>query len=335
MVFSDGAAGVRGEGWSAGDPSVCFPSPAALGSTWDVELVGRLAEHVAMEAQRKGVDVVLAPTVNLQRSPLAGRHFEYVSEDPLLVGLLGATYVRNVQRHGVAATAKHYVANDAETHRFSVDVQVDEQTLREVYLAPFEHLITAAGVWAVMAAYNSVDGVTMTENALLTSPLVEEWGFDGVVVSDWYGTRSTEPSAGGGLTLVMPGPRGPGGRPCWPRSPLAGWPKRPSPTRCAGCFGWPYGSVRSPPTARERRRGRSSRAVRPAPEELPRLLREAAAASVVLARNTGVLPLDPASLRRLAVLGPNAAETPVQGGGSCEVVPPYSRSLLEAVTRGH
>ena len=125
LVFSDGAAGVRGEGWSAGDPSVCFPSPAALGSTWDVGLVGRLAEQVAAEARRKGVDVVLAPTVNLQRSPLAGRHFEYLSEDPLLSGRLGAAYVAHLQRHGVAATAKHYVGNDAETHRFSVDVRID------------------------------------------------------------------------------------------------------------------------------------------------------------------------------------------------------------------
>ena len=99
-------------------------------------MIGRLAEQVAAEAKRKGVDVVLAPTVNLQRSPLAGRHFEYLSEDPLLAGRLGAAYVVNLQRHGVAATAKHYVANDAETHRFSVDVRIDEQTLREVYLEP-------------------------------------------------------------------------------------------------------------------------------------------------------------------------------------------------------
>jgi beta-glucosidase len=334
MVFSDGAAGVRGEGWSAADPSVCFPSPAALGSTWDVGLVGRLAEQVAKEAERKGVDVVLAPTVNLQRSPLAGRHFEYLSEDPLLVGLLASAYVRNLQRHGVAATAKHFVANDAESHRFSVDVRVDEQTLREVYLAPFELLVTAAGVWVVMAAYNSVNGATMTENPLLTTPLVEEWGFDGVVVSDWYGTRSTEPSARAGLTLVMPGPHGP-----WGLALLAAV----SAGRVAEAtvtdkvrrllqLAVLVGAL-TPELPKDRRHGgHQSASARPDEEVLPKLLREAAAASVVLATNTGLLPLDPASVRRLAVLGPNAADTPIQGGGSCEVVPPYSRSLLEALT---
>jgi beta-glucosidase len=333
MVFSDGAAGVRGEGWSLGDPSVCFPSPAALGSTWDVGLIARLADEVATEAGRKGVDVVLAPTVNLQRSPLAGRHFEYLSEDPLLVGLLAAAYVENLQRHGIAATAKHYVANDAETHRFSVDVQVDEQALREVYLAPFEHLVSAAGVWVVMAAYNSVNGATMTDNALLEVPLVEEWGFDGVVVSDWYGTRSTESSARGGLTLVMPGPRGP-----WGTALLgaidAGRVAEATVTdkvrrllRLAVRVG-----ALTPPVSVDGGRRDVSAGIRSDDAVLPALLREAAAASVVLASNTGVLPLDPLSVGRVAVLGPNAAETPVQGGGSSEVVPPYAKSLLETLT---
>ena len=222
IVLADGPAGVRGEVFSAGQPSVCFPSPAALGSTWDTDLVSRLAEAFAAEARRKGVDVVLAPTVNLQRSPLAGRHFEYFSEDPLLTGRLASAYVTSLQRLGVAAAAKHYVGNEAETNRFRVDVQIDEQTLREVYLAPFEELVTSTGVWVVMAAYNSVDGVTMTENVLLRAPLIEEWGFDGVIVSDWYATRSTEPSARGGLTLVMPGPEGPWGSALVERGPRRG-----------------------------------------------------------------------------------------------------------------
>ncbi len=119
MVFSDGAAGVRGEDWSAGDPSVCFPSLAALGSTWDAALIARIAAEVATRGASQGRQVVLAPTVNLQRSPLAGRHFEYLAEDPLLVGRLASAYVVGLQRHGVAATAKHYVANDAETNRFT------------------------------------------------------------------------------------------------------------------------------------------------------------------------------------------------------------------------
>jgi beta-glucosidase len=332
MVFSDGAAGARGEEWSAGDPSVCFPSPTALGSTWDVGLIGRIADQVAVEAKRKGVDVVLAPTVNLQRSPLAGRHFEYLSEDPMLTGLLGAAYVRNLQRHGVAATAKHYVANDAETHRFTVDVQIDEQTLREVYLAPFEHLVTSAGVWVVMAAYNSVNGVTMTENSLLVGPLMQEWGFDGVVVSDWYATRSTESSAQGGLTLVMPGPDTPWG-PALLAAVAAGRVAQTRITDKVRRILWlatRVGALETKPPESQRAKPPAAH-LRPDRTEVPSLLREAAAASVVLARNVGVLPVDPLVPQRLAVIGPNAAETPIQGGGSGEVVAQSYQSVFESL----
>ena len=190
MVVSDGPAGVRGQSWDERDPSVLLPCPTALGASWDEALVERVASLLAAEARRKGVDVVLAPTINLHRSPLGGRHFECFSEDPLLTSRLGSAYVRGLQRYGVGATPKHYVANDSETDRFTLSVQVDERTLREVYLAPFEELVVGAGAWLVMAAYNAVNGVTMTENDLLTEPLKGEWGFDGVVVSDWTATLS-------------------------------------------------------------------------------------------------------------------------------------------------
>ena len=242
----------------------------------------------------------------------------------------------NLQRHGVAATAKHYVANDAETHRFSVDVRVDEQTLREVYLAPFEQLVTSAGVWVVMAAYNSVNGATMTENPLLTAPLIEEWGFDGVVVSDWYATRSTESSARGGLTLVMPGPEGPWGpallaavtagrvaeasitdkvrrilrlavrvgalTPQHPadRSSAAAQPREPGPTEriCRGSCG-----RRRPPASCWRATPGCCRSIR---------------------SSCGGSPCS----------GRTPRTTPVQGGGSCEVVPPYSSVRPRGVEDG-
>src|SRR5262249_51555887 len=162
----------------------------------------------AAEAVRKGVDVVLAPNVNLQRSPIAGRHFECLSEDPLLTGRLGAALVGAVQKHGVAATMKHYVANDSETERFSADVRLDGRTLREVYLAPFEEITRTAAPWLAMAAYNAVNGTTMTEHPLLDDPVRAEWGFDGVVVSDWRAARSVA-AAAAGLDLTMPGPGGP------------------------------------------------------------------------------------------------------------------------------
>ncbi|MGW3861505.1 glycoside hydrolase family 3 C-terminal domain-containing protein [Streptomyces sp. NPDC005047] len=210
LVMSDGPAGVRGEAWDERDTSVLLPSASALAATWDEPLVESLGGLLAAEARRKGVDVLLAPTLNLHRSPLGGRHFECFSEDPELTGRIGAALVRGVQAHGVAATAKHYVANDSETDRLTVDVRVGERALREVYLAPFEAAV-AAGVRLVMAGYNAVDGTTMTASDLLTGPLKGEWGFDGVVVSDWGAVRATVDTARGGLDLAMPGPDSPWG----------------------------------------------------------------------------------------------------------------------------
>src|SRR3954447_13754892 len=160
IVTSDGPAGVRGRLWDERDPSANVPSPTALAATWDVGRVERLGRLLAFEARRKGVDVLLAPTVNLHRPPYGGRHFECFSEDPLLTARIGVAYVRGLQDEGVGATVKHFVCNDSETERMSVDVRVDERTLRELYLAPFEAIVREAGAWAVMAAYNGVNGST-------------------------------------------------------------------------------------------------------------------------------------------------------------------------------
>ena len=240
IVLSDGPAGVRGQAWDERRTSANLPSPTCMAATWDEDLAGRLGRFLAAEAGRKGVDVLLGPTINLHRSPLGGRHFECFSEDPLLTARIGAAYVRGVQDEGVAASPKHYVANDAETERFTVDIRVDERTLRELYLAPFEHLVREAGAWMVMAAYNGVNGATMTENPLLADPLKGEWGFDGVVVSDWRAAHS----------LAAAGPRRHRPRHARPHRPLGRRPGRrrprrldprgpPSTTRSAGCCAWP------------------------------------------------------------------------------------------------
>jgi beta-glucosidase len=328
IVMSDGPVGVRGQRWDE-DASTALPSPTAWAATWDEPLIGRLAGLLAAEARRKQVDVVLGPTVNIQRSPLAGRHFEYLSEDPLLSGRIGVAYVRGLQAGRVAATAKHYVGNDAETSRFTVDVRVGERALREVYLAPFEQLVIDGGVWVVMASYNRVNGVSMTDSPLLTHPLTAEWGFDGVVVSDWYATRSAEASALAGLGLVMPGPGGP-----WAEglldAVLAG--RVPSAlvadkVRRLLRLAARVGALAGAPTAPARplappARGGSGTA----------LLREAAAAAMVLVRNdSAVLPLDRGSLQRIAVLGPNAAEPAIQGGGTAGVTPQYTVSPLDGL----
>ncbi|WP_437315031.1 beta-glucosidase [Sorangium sp. So ce385] len=327
IVVSDGPVGVRGEHWDERDPSVSLPSATALAATWDEALIERLGALLASEARRKGVDVVLGPTVNLHRSPLGGRHFECFSEDPLLTGRIGAAYVRGLQAHGVGATPKHYVANDSETERFTVDVRVDQRTLRELYLAPFERMIAGARAWLVMASYNAVNGPTMTENALLDSPLKDEWGFDGVVVSDWFATRSTEAAGRAAMDLAMPGPEGPWGQALVAAVRSGAVPEQAVDDkvrrllRLAARVGALEGVA---PAA-------------PAPAQLPaadaaRLARETAAAGMVLARNHGdALPLDAASLRRVAVIGPNAAEGRIQGGGSASVHPHYAVSPLDGL----
>ena len=212
LVMSDGPSGVRGRRFDPRHPSSSLPCPVALGATWDEHLVGEIAFALGEETRSKGVDVLLAPTVNIIRTPLSGRGFECFSEDPLLTARLAVAYVRGVQQSGVGATAKHYVANDSETDRRTYDARVTEQVLRELYLAPFEACVFEADVALVMAAYNSVNGNSMTANSpLLRDVLKDEWGFQGVVVSDWHAARTTEPAAIAGLDLVMPGPHGPWG----------------------------------------------------------------------------------------------------------------------------
>src|SRR3954451_20264364 len=210
MVLSDGPSGVRGPVWEERDPSLNLPSATALSSSWDVEIAHRYGVVSALEARWKNVDVVLGPTINLHRSPLGGRHFEAFSEDPVLTAALAAAYVTGVQENGAGATPKHYVANDYETERFTASTEVSERALRELYLLAFEQPITESHPWLVMSAYNAINGVTATEHALLQDPLKSEWGFDGVVISDWTAVRSLA-SAAAAQDLVMPGPDGPWG----------------------------------------------------------------------------------------------------------------------------
>ena len=212
IVMSDGPAGVRGLRFDAANPSTSLPCPIGLGATWDPDLIEELTTALGREARSKGVDVLLGPTINIVRTPLSGRGFECFSEDPVLTAKLAVAYVRGVQKAGVAATVKHFVGNDSETERRTYDARIDEAVLRELYLVPFEASVLDGEALLVMAAYNSVNGATMTANApLLRGVLKGEWGFRGVVVSDWSATTSTVASAAGGLDVVMPGPDGPWG----------------------------------------------------------------------------------------------------------------------------
>jgi beta-glucosidase len=327
LVTSDGPAGVRGERWDERDTAANVPSPTALAATWDEERIGRLGRLLAAECRRKGVDVLLAPTVNLHRSPYGGRHFECFSEDPLLTARIGTAYVRGLQGAGVGATVKHVVANDSETERFTLDARVDERTLRELYLAPFEAIVRDAAPWALMAAYNGVNGHTMTEHPLLREIVKDEWGFDGVVMSDWFAARSTEAAGRAALDLAMPGPTGPWGD-ALVEAVRAGRVDEAAIDdkvlrllRLAGRVGALEGV---------------EPAVPPAPvwseAQVAGELRATAAAGVVLARNEGsLLPLDRAALRRVAVLGPNAAVARTLGGGSATVYPTHTVSPLDGL----
>lgn len=189
VVWSDGPIGVRGVRWTADDPSIALPSPTALAATWDPALARRAGRVLAQEARRKGVHVLLAPTVNLHRTPRGGRHFECYSEDPYLTGEIGTGYVQGVQDGGVGTTVKHFVGNDAETDRFTVNNLIAPRPLRELYLAPFEAIVKNAHPWGIMTAYNQVNGVTMSEHRYLVNEVLRgEWGFDGCNVSDWFAT---------------------------------------------------------------------------------------------------------------------------------------------------
>lgn len=323
IVMSDGPVGVRGRQWS-GDPAVALPSPTAQAASWDVELVRDTGRLLASEARRKGVHVLLAPTINLHRSPLGGRHFESYSEDPLLTGFMAAAFIDGAQSLNVATTAKHFVANDAETERLSVDNIIDERTLRELYLAPFETAVNA-GAWGIMSAYNKVNGASMTENAQLQCRVLrDEWGFDGFIVSDWTASRNTVESANGGTDVAMPGPD----------------------------------TVYGPALATAVRNGQVHEAT--VDDHVRRVLqlavrvgaltdkkatdvtvvdsatvpdgrrhaREVARRSAVLIKNDGdALPLEDNT--SLAVIGLPADEPRVMGGGSAQVFPPHILSPLE------
>ncbi|HEY1625236.1 MAG TPA: glycoside hydrolase family 3 C-terminal domain-containing protein [Streptosporangiaceae bacterium] len=323
MVMSDGPAGVRGERWDERDPSANIPSPTALAATWDVARVTAIGRLLAGEARRKGVDVLLAPTVNLHRTPFGGRHFECFSEDPLLTALIGTAYVHGLQSNGVGACVKHFVGNDSETERMTVDVRIAERPLRELYLAPFEAIVRDGGVWSVMAAYNGVNGHTMTESPLLRSVLHDEWGFDGVVVSDWTATRSTEPAARAALDLVMPGPT----------EMFAVWGDALVTAVRSGAVDEALIDDKVERLLRLASRvGAVEGAVKAEPAEVDVVaeLRETTAATFVLVRNSSVLPL-PAEPGPVAVIGPNAALARTMGGGSATVFPSYTVSPVDGL----
>ena len=330
MVMSDGPAGVRGQTMDERNPSASLPSPSALGATWDPGLVRELAFALGTEARSKGVDVLLAPTINVMRTPLGGRGFESFGEDPVLIARMAVAYVDGLRQAGVAAAAKHYVGNDSETGRWTYDARIAEHVLRELYLVPFEACVREADLDVVMTGYNMVNGTTMTEHPrLLAGILKQEWGFAGVALSDWHAARTTVATATAGLDLAMPGPSGPWGG-LLIAAVRAGEVSEDEVdakvlrilrlARRVGALG-PGGAA-----VNGNAPGAMAQDRRPVLAD-PALLRRCAAAAFTLLRNeAGALPLDPRVIASIALIGPNAVSPVTQGGGSASV-PQVSVSL--------
>ncbi len=327
---SDGPAGVRGTSWN-GPPSSSFPCGTALGATFDPDLIEEIGRALGREARSKGAHVLLAPTVNLHRTPIGGRNFECMSEDPNLTARIAVAYVKGVQSERVAACIKHFVANDTEFERMTISSQVDERTLRELYLLPFEAAVRpidqgGADVRSVMSSYNKVNGTYASENVpLLRGVLRDDWGFDGVVFSDWYGTHSAAASLEASLDLEMPGParlrgdrlvnavrHGEVSEACVDQSVL----------RMLQLFQWcgigdpDAGWVTDETTD-------DSAATRDV------IRRTAIAATVLLKNESSALPL--AAPRRVALIGPNAERGQIQGGGSARVRANRPAALLNTL----
>ena len=315
LKVTDGPAGARGGGpLIGGKRTAAFPVGIALGATWDVDLLREVGRHLAREARDKGAGVLLGPTVNLFRGSLNGRNFEGFAEDPLLAGRLAAAYIRGLQERGVAATVKHFAGNESEYQRGTISSDIPERALRELYLRPFEIAVREGGAWAVMSAYNRLDSTYCSEHPrLLTTILRQEWGFDGLVMSDWGGTHSAGASVRAGLDLEMPGP-------ARARAGLLAEAETDEATRA---------SVRAAARNVLRLLARTGTLAEPCDtgeaaerdEEYPdtrALIRRAGAAGTVLLKNDrGLLPLP--ACPRVAVVGPNAAVAQVMGGGSAQM----------------
>jgi beta-glucosidase len=355
IKMADGPMGVRN--WRASSAATnaanstlapvtatSFPVSAGMAASWDVELVQRGAQAIAQEVKALGRDMLLAPTVNINRVPMWGRNFEGYGEDPYLAARMGVAYIKGVQGEGVISSVKHFAANNEEYERHRIDEKIDERTLNEIYLPAFKAAVQEAGVWAVMSAYNKVNGQWCAENPyLLTETLKKRWGFKGFVISDWGSTYSTEATINAGLDLEMPG-----------GEPMRTWLNSPRAKQAGNGSGWlTADKVLAAVSAGKVKQEAVDDAVRrmlrvmftaglfdkpkagggelDTPEQRA-VARTAATESMVLLKNAGgALPLDTTKIRSVAVIGPNAAVARTGGGGSSLVRPKYAITPLDGI----
>ncbi len=323
IKMSDGPNGVRGDS-NSGKSSACFPCAISIGSTWDLSLIKDIGVALGEEAQAKDVDVLLGPTINIHRHPLGGRHFESFSEDPFLTGKIATNYVQGVQSKNVAACLKHFVGNDTEYERHSISSNIDAQTLREIYLLPFEMGIKEGNAKVVMSAYNKLNNIFCSSHQdLLIKILKEEWGFDGYVVSDWGAALETIENANGGLDLEMPGPSNVWGQALIDAVEASEVSEKLIDDKVKRIL-----SVAEFSNRFQKPQIKAEQAIDQPKHRL--LLRKAAADGMVLLKNEGSLPLKK-NIKKLAVIGPNALEAQIIGGGSASLRPHYQIHPLEAV----
>ena len=322
IKMSDGPNGVRGDS-NSGKSSACFPCAISIGSTWDMDLINQLGIALGEEAKVKDVDVLLGPTINIHRHPLGGRHFESFSEDPFLTGKIATEYVKGVQSQDVAACLKHFIGNDTEYERHLVSSNIDEKTLREIYLLPFEMGIKEGNAQVVMSAYNKLNNIYCSSHKeLLIDILKDEWGFDGYVVSDWGAALETEENAKGGLDLEMPGPGNVWGDQLFTAVSEGKVEEKLIDDKVRRILNIANFSKRfENPTNKPEQSNNS--------EEHRRLLKKAAASGMVLLKNNDLLPLK-SNVKNLAIIGPNAKEAQIIGGGSASLKPHYQAHPLEA-----
>lgn len=324
LRVSDGPAGVRGSRFD-GPASMNIPCSTAIAASWDMSLVREVGELLGRELEAKGARVHLAPTVNLHRTPVGGRNFECMSEDPLLTAMTALEYVKGVQSNGVASCIKHLVGNDTEFERMTIDSQIDERTLREVYLFPFERAVKDAEVLSIMTSYNRINGPYAADSEWLLQDVVrDEWGFDGAFISDWYGLHSTAEGANAGLDLEMPGPALFRGQKLIDAVKVGEVTEEVIRERARNVLNLMErtGTLDSPP---------GPETTRDDEQDLATLRRVSSAGMVLLQNKDNALPLSAGALKSVAVLGPNAATATVMGGGSAHVTPTRVSHPLDAL----
>ena len=320
LVMADGPQGIRAHG-----PACSFPSGIALAATWDPRLAMLYGGALGREARARGIHIQLAPGLNIARTPLNGRNFEYYGEDPYLTGEMAANWIKGLQSQGVIATAKHFVGNDEEWRRMEIETLMDEQTLREIYLEPFQKAVQQGGAWAVMSAYNKLNGYPSTENDRLQNGILKgEWKFPGVIMSDWWATQSADAIAKG-LDLEMPMEY----RVTKESVTKALQDKSLSMERIDDAVRRLLRMMISMGFLERKQERRDLPLDSPASQALAL---EVATKSIVLLKNSPtLLPLDKNHLKRIVVYGPNAQDTPAVGGGSGGVIPFRKVSFLEGI----